>query len=113
MICGARDGRWRRVLTLRCGEIVERRRHRRNAGDAEDGIEQGAIFGAEAGDFNSLLANSCDLLVNFYALLGDHRVEPGDDGALEGEFGFESAGVAGCGEAAPDCANVHAVAGFQ
>ena len=95
MICCARDGGRRRVLTLRCGEIVERRRNRRNAGDAEDGIEQGAIFGAEARDFSSLLAD-------FDALLGDHRVEPDDDGALEREFGFESTGVAGCGEAAPD-----------
>jgi hypothetical protein len=54
MICGARDGSWRRVLTLRCGEIVERRRNRRNAGDAEDGIEQGAIFGAQADNFSAL-----------------------------------------------------------
>ena len=36
------------------------------------------------------------------ALLGDHRVETADDGALEREFGFEGAGVAGGGEAAPE-----------
>ena len=94
MICCVRGGR-RRVLALRCGEIVERCGYRRNAGDAEDGIQQGAIFTAEARDFSSLL-------VNFDVLLGDHRVESGDDGAFEREFGFEGAGVAGCGEAAPE-----------
>ena len=83
MIWGARDGRRRRVLTLRCGEIVERRRNRRNAGDAEDGIEQGTIFGAEAN--------------NFCALPGDFSSLLCVSSAFECEFGFEGAGVARCG----------------
>ena len=73
-------------MTLRCGEIVERRRNRRNAGDAEDGIEQGAIFAAETGDFNSLLCVSS---------------------AFTREFGFEGAGAAVCGEAAPHFSKIH------
>ena len=72
-------------MTLRCGEIVERRRNRRNAGDAENGIEQGAIFGAETGDFNSLLCVSS---------------------AFTREFGFEGAGAAGCGEVTPEITNI-------
>jgi hypothetical protein len=53
------------------------------------------------------------LLVNFCALLSVRRVETHDNCALEGELGFESAGVAGCGEAAPDFANVHGVQVFR
>ena len=81
----SRDGRCRRILILCCGEIVERRRNRRNAGDAENGIQQGAIFGAEARDFNSLLAN-------FHALLGDHRVETHDNCALRARVRLRGCG---------------------
>jgi len=73
-------------LTSRCGEIVERRRNGRNAGDAKNGIEQCAIFGAQAGDFSSLLCVSS---------------------AFTREFGFEGAGVAACGEAAPHFSKIH------
>ena len=86
MICCARDGRWRRVLNLRCGEIVERRRNRWHAGDAEDGIKQGAIFGAEASDFNSLLCHFS---------------------ALTCEFGFECADVRCRDDAPPDFSKIH------
>jgi hypothetical protein len=48
-VCGGlrREGRHRIWRESRHG-------NRRNAGDAKNGIQQGAIFGAKAGDFGAL-----------------------------------------------------------
>ncbi len=80
--------------------------NRRNAGYAEDRIQQRAIFGAEARDFVLLRGDSGALLIIFCTLAREFRALPGD-------FGFECACAArgstsltiNGGDAPPDLTN--------
>jgi hypothetical protein len=91
-LCGEQHRRWKRHFHW----------YGRNAGDAEDGIQQRAIFGAKARNFVLLRGDRGALLIVFSTLPRDFSALACDFGALPGDFGFEGARVRCGSDSAPD-----------